>query len=124
MKLRFFNNSIRFRVQQSEVEQFKNTGKIDAFVQLGFADSHGLHYSVQINNVAQPTILYEGNTILLLLPEVIAKQWSHSNDTGIYDIQTLDEGKTLKIILEKDFQCLDETNEDQSDMYPNPKALG
>jgi hypothetical protein len=25
-------------------------------------------------------------------------------------------------LIEKDFQCLDNTEEDQSDMYPNPLA--
>ena len=31
-----------------------------------------------------------------------------------------DESGTVSILLEKDFACLDNTDEDQSDNYPNP----
>jgi len=30
----------------------------------------------------------------------------------------------LHLLVEKDFVCLDEVNEDQSDNYPNPLAKG
>jgi hypothetical protein len=32
----------------------------------------------------------------------------------------LGNGQSLKLLLEKDFVCLDHTDEDQSDNYPNP----
>jgi hypothetical protein len=32
----------------------------------------------------------------------------------------MENGKELFLLLEKDFVCLDETIEDQSDNYPNP----
>lgn len=40
---------------------------------------------------------------------------------GFYHTQTLDDGQKLNLTLEKDFVCLDERSEDQSDNYPNPR---
>ena len=36
--------------------------------------------------------------------------------------EDLSNGDKFFLLLEKDFACLDNTHEDQSDKYPNPKA--
>ena len=38
--------------------------------------------------------------------------------------QVLDDGSTLKVLVEKDFACLTEREEDESDMFPHPEAQG
>ena len=46
-----------------------------------------------------------------------------SNKVGFSHIFVLNSGTKLKLLVEKDFVCMDETVEDQSDNYPNPKAI-
>ena len=41
---------------------------------------------------------------------------------GFQHKQALSNGKELFLLVEKDFVCLDNTFEDQSDNYPNPNA--
>ena len=41
---------------------------------------------------------------------------------GLENEMEIAPGKILYLLLEKDFKCLDNTTEDQSDNYPNPLA--
>ncbi len=49
--------------------------------------------------------------------------WATTNQVSIRGEQQLEDGSTLGILVEKDFQCLTEReDEDESDMFPNPQA--
>jgi hypothetical protein len=49
--------------------------------------------------------------------------WASTEQVSIQGEQMLDEGGTLKILVEKDFVCLTgRDDEDESDMYPHPEA--
>jgi hypothetical protein len=51
------------------------------------------------------------------------KTWAHSNQVGLQKDQFLSEEKSLKILIEKDLQCLTaRPDEDESDNYPHPDA--
>lgn len=124
MKLRFYQNSIRFRMQVSEVNEFAHSGLVSVFVQMGPKSEDHLAYSVQLSDVADPQVMYDDRGIKLLIPESIGRHWASSDEVGIYAEQKIGEEAVLKIILEKDFKCLDNTSEDQSNMFPNPKSSG
>jgi len=49
------------------------------------------------------------------MPEAMANEWITTDKVG-FEYQ--DEG--LFLLVEKDFKCLDNVAEDQSDNYPNP----
>lgn len=121
MKLRVYQDSIRLRVQMPEIEALKSDRQILASVNLGLKAEESIHYRVVLSDVPAPRIDVENNIISLLLPEEIGLHWANSNEVGIYASQEVADGKSLKIILEKDFKCLDDTFEDQSIMFPNPK---
>lgn len=42
---------------------------------------------------------------------------------GFNNKMPLDNGEHLFLLVEKDFVCLDNTFEDQSDNFPNPNAV-
>jgi len=65
---------------------------------------------------------FENNTIAMLVPEKEARAWASSTRIGFEGSVPLKDGQQLSLLLEKDFTCLDETGEDQSDNYPNPRA--
>ncbi|MFT5833421.1 MAG: hypothetical protein ACI97N_001048, partial [Cognaticolwellia sp.] len=46
-----------------------------------------------------------------------------NNQVGFKYEMPLENGEILSLLLEKDFVCLDERGEDESDNYPNPKAM-
>jgi hypothetical protein len=57
------------------------------------------------------------------VPEWQAQQWTDSDEVGFQHIQLLPDGTELFLLVEKDFVCLDNTFEDQSDNYANPNAV-
>jgi hypothetical protein len=58
------------------------------------------------------------------VPEREIINWPDNDKVSILFSQGLKNGKSLSLLLEKDFVCLDDTDEDQSDNYENPKAIG
>ena len=56
----------------------------------------------------------------MYLPEKDKLAWANSDRVGLQHTIVMENGKELFLLVEKDFVCLDETIEDQSDNYPNP----
>jgi hypothetical protein len=49
------------------------------------------------------------------MPELMAKNWATTEKVGFEETNG-----PLYLLVEKDFKCLDNVAEDQSDNYPNP----
>ncbi len=119
MKIRIKGNSIRFRLTQSEVKQLSETGSITETTEL-----MGNVFQYQVKLIPEANQLrasYTNHTILLMVPETDGKNWFHTNTVGFEHEMELPNGKKLHLLLEKDFTCLENRAEDQSDNYPNPK---
>ncbi len=56
----------------------------------------------------------------MFVPAELLKNWPDNNVVGFNTKMAVAEYTTLYLLLEKDFVCLDETAEDQSDNYENP----
>ena len=121
MKIRIRGNSIRFRLTKSEVEVLCEEG---IFEQRTEFNESIFVYAVKATALYQNMYAsFEKNTIFMHIPNVLLKGWNQNDKVGFYHDLLLENGETLKLTLEKDFVCMDETVEDQSDNYPNPKAL-
>ncbi|MDF0707627.1 DUF7009 family protein [Flagellimonas okinawensis] len=119
MKIRIKGNSIRFRLTQSEVKQLCETGSITETTQ--FCDNI-FHYQVKlIPSLKHLKASYSNNNILMMVPEDDGRNWHHEDTVGFEQEMELNDGKKLHLLLEKDFTCLENRVEDQSDNYPNPK---
>ena len=120
MKIRIKGNSVRFRLTRSEVDQFANEGYIEERTEFG---SNTLIYALQRSAEGDKLSAdFDNNKITLNMPSTMADVWTSTEKVG-YDAR-MDIGgtETLYLLLEKDFKCLDETVEDQSDNYENPLA--
>ena len=118
MKIRIKGNSIRYRLTKTEVETFCSEGYIAERTE--FKDqifNYELRSHDQISNL---DAIFKNDTITLYLPEQDKKDWATGDRVGFQNAISLGNGKELFLLLEKDFVCLDETIEDQSDNYPNP----
>ena len=124
MKLRIHGDSIRFRINQSEMAALAAGARLEDSVQFGPAPGEMLTYAVEISSeCSEVRASYSQGTIQVTLPANLASALVDTNQAGIEHLQPIAKGKVLKIILEKDFQCFHaRSGEKQSDNFPNPKA--
>lgn len=115
MKLRLHDNSLRLRLSQSEVARLHDTGKVEDVVV--FQPGKELFYAIETGSAKETTATFDGSKIRVILPEPVAKEWVESDQTGI-EAST----GTLRLVIEKDFQCLHRTPQPGEDAFPNPMA--
>jgi len=115
MKLRLHAGSLRLRLSQSEVAQLEESGRVEDSVE--FAPGSHLRYALESGASPSVTATFDHANIRVMLPEPVAKQWIESDQTGI-EVLT----GTLKLLIEKDFQCLHRKPEPGEDSFPNPLA--
>lgn len=114
MKIRIKGNSLRYRLTRSEVELFAVEGYIEQEINFGAAQ---LTYSLQKTTTGGLKAVFENNNITLYIPDAMADEWVNTERVGFEN----NDGN-LYLLIEKDFKCLDNVAEDQSDNYPNPLA--
>lgn len=117
MKIRISGNSIRLRLSQSEVESFKETGKWAEI--LHFPNGSALVY--RLREGTDTLVSYAQDVLTVVLCEEEVEIWVNSDQVGVRAELDLPNGDKLSILVEKDFKCLTNGVEDQSDMFPNPK---
>ncbi len=121
MKIRIRGNFVRYRLTQSEVLQLKNDGLVKEETCFGLGADQVLTYVLESDPIVQHlSASFSNNTIRMALPLKEANNWYDSNQVGYEHEMEVMPGVLLKLLLEKDFACLDDTDEDQSDNYPNP----
>ncbi|NKI25954.1 hypothetical protein HCG49_05210 [Arenibacter sp. 6A1] len=120
MKIRIQGNSIRYRLTRSEVQKLGQSGYIEQRTEF-----NGKSFIYVVRTKPDITTLlaeFKHDTITLFLPASEQNLWPQSERIGYEHKMVLNNGNTLSLLLEKDFVCLDERIEDQSDNYPNPAA--
>jgi len=115
MKIRIKGDSVRYRLTKPEVERFANEGIIKEETHFG---NRVLTYVLQRTDDNMITAEYNGDTIAIFLPADMAKEWIETERVGFENTSG-----QLSLYIEKDFKCLDNVAEDQSDNYPNPLAV-
>jgi Family of unknown function (DUF7009) len=120
MKIRIKGNSIRYRLTQTEVTTFCRTGYFSDRTEF----QNGIFkYELRAKEgIDKLEAEYKKDTITLYLPVKDKDIWGNSEQVGFQNIIGNGHGQELFLLVEKDFVCLDDTAEDQSDNYPNPLA--
>lgn len=121
MKIRILGNSVRFRLTRTEVNTLCTKGYIENKTKF---NTDVFTYAIRL--VADSKKLdaqFRDNTITLNLPQSLGSNWHLTERVGFSETIDIEDNGGLSLLLEKDFTCLDERQEDQSDNYPNPKAL-
>jgi hypothetical protein len=119
MKIRIKGNSIRIRLTRSEVDHFGKDGLIEEHTQFGPSQ---LAYVLKQKPQETMSASFENNTVTVIMPSKWAEEWINTERVGYEYTMPLPNGEELYLLVEKDFVCLDNTTEDQSDNYPNPLA--
>ena len=118
MKIRIRGNSVRFRLTKTEVETFSRTGFYAQETEFHTKTfNYALRATDKVNDLQAEFV---EDTITMFLPEKDCSQWFENDIVGFENTIKLNDDKELFLLLEKDFACLDNSLEDQSDNYPNP----
>jgi len=119
MKIRIKGNSLRLRLTKTDVAIFNEKGKYQEEIVFGTKKlSYILKAKSKIKALEADFIK---DTITVYFPEEQKQKWALGNRVGYSNTVSLPNKTELSILVEKDFTCLDNTIEDQSDNYPNPK---
>lgn len=122
MKLRIRKNTLRFRLGRSEVDTFDRKGTIGDVVNFG-PTAPAFGYSLEKTSEIGFSASFADGRIVVLVPASQAEDWANSAEVSLAGTCLPDEQTELKILIEKDFVCLNAHNdEDQSDRYPHPKG--
>ena len=118
MKLRIKSNSIRIRLTKTEVSTLAETGYLEE--QTLFPNSQFIYALQAVDDAPELFATLVNNKLTMFVPKSFTKDWPQNNVVGIDTNMPLTDNESLYLLLEKDFVCIDETTEDQSDNYENP----
>jgi len=121
MKVRIKGNFVRYRLSKIDVELLSSCGVVEE--KTCFKNNQLFSYSLrskeEIKNLDAD---FNNGHLTIYIPAEDAKNWVNNKKVGYRNTINIDIKNILVLLIEKDFQCLDETEEDQSDNYPNPIA--
>ena len=112
MKIRIKGNSVRYRLSKTDVARFATEGYVSETVDFGGSQ---LMYALQKGPYQSLAAEYTDNRITIYMPHHQANEWATTNLVGFEHT-----AGPLYLLVEKDFQCLDNVTQEQSDNYPNP----
>lgn len=115
MKIRIKGNSLRYRLTKSDVNRFAEEGYLQEVTNFG---TQSLIYALRRSTVDDLEVAFRDNKITLYMPGKMAYDWATGDIVG-FECNKDD----FYLLIEKDFKCLDNVAEDQSDNYPNPLAV-
>lgn len=116
MKIRIRGNSIRYRLDKKDIQALQEQQKVEEATTIGAA---ALHFCIKAKT-SGPAIKLEQTGIHLSIPADQIKQWIETEQVGISLELPNADGSVLNILIEKDFKCLTERDEDESLAFENP----
>ena len=123
MKLRIRGNSLRLRLKRGEVESLAAGNKL--IEETEFPGSV-FSYSLELSDNEDMVASFSNGRIEISMPREIIPEWADTDLVTLYTEQELSADRKLKILVEKDFTCLEPGHhrncEDDDDTYPHPSA--
>jgi len=121
MKIRLRENSIRLRLLQSEVEQFRKNKIVSEKIRFG--QFQVLTCTLKISSDApEISAFFKDGEITVEMPPGAWRNWTETNLVRLENEQPTGENSMLKITIEKDFVCLERPlDADNADAFPHPK---
>jgi hypothetical protein len=115
-------NSIRFRLTKTDIANIGSKGFIEEKTE--FLNGMSFYYCLKKKEgIGNLVASFSGNKISIFVPENMSNEWTTTDLIRLENKMDIGEGKTLLLLIEKDFVCLDKTLEDQSDNYTNPNVI-
>jgi hypothetical protein len=122
MKVRILGNSIRFRLRQKEVSQFQEKGNFKEIISFGPGNTNQLSFVLKQGSCTALDISFRSNTVTIEVPGSVCNKWTNTGLVGFEGTIDTAAGQTIKILVEKDFKCLDGSDAENEDAYQNPNV--
>jgi hypothetical protein len=121
MKLRIKGNSLRLRVSRSEIERLMAGGYLEETIRFAPDPEAKLTYALEsAADVSTATVRYRRQRIIVIVDRNKLQSWNEPDQVGIYTSVQVGSGEMLELIVEKDFACLDGSDEENEDTFANP----
>ena len=121
MKLRVKGNSLRLRVSPSELARLLEAGSIEETIRFASQEEAKLTYALEHAATEEAiSVRYRPREVTIVLSTQRARIWAEGEDVGVCGTVRVGSDE-LELIVEKDFACLDGTDEDNKDTFANPK---
>jgi hypothetical protein len=122
VKLRLLDDSIRLRLSRTDVTRADEAGVVEGRTR--FPDGSAFVFALESQPSGKAAAAFAGGRVVVRLPAAEISRWA--GDDTVVSLETdvdLPDGGRLKLLVEKDFQCLTaRPEEDQSDLFFNPEA--
>lgn len=112
MKIRIKGNSVRFRLTKSDIAALGNGSAIKEQTEF-LTKTFG--YQIRPSTSDAISADFDGDNLVLQMPKVMINELVNTDKVGFSGISG-----AVNLLIEKDFTCLDNVEEDQSDNFPNP----
>lgn len=122
MKLRLKGNSIRVRLDRRDIERLIGEGRVDDAVRFG--PKLAFSYAVELGSAPRerPIASYGDGRLTIQIDPADAEAWLASDRIRFDHVQPV-EGGVVRVLLEKDFACIDRPPGEEADdayAFPNP----
>lgn len=123
MKVRLRGQSIRFRLSRGEVADLAAGRAVVNRTTL--TPDHSLAFALQPDRTATTVkSVLDGGLLTFALPTRQVAELAGTEAVGFSTHLIINDGVSLRVLIEKDFQCLDHpAGEPQDDAYPNPSVV-
>jgi hypothetical protein len=110
-------------VSRSELARFLAGDRIEETIHFNRSTEARLTYALEsTSSVPRVGVRYVPHEITVLLPEALMRAWSDASQVGVYASIDISNAETLEVSIEKDFACLDGSEEENLDTFANPQA--
>jgi hypothetical protein len=125
MKLRLKGNSIRVRLDRRDIERLIDKGRVADAVRFGPGLAFSYAVEAGLAPRGRPTAHFAVGCLTIRIDPDDADEWLAGDRVG-FDHQQPVDGGVIRVLLEKDFACIDRPAGDEADdayAFPNPSAV-
>lgn len=122
MKVRISGNKIRFRLKEPEVNEFRQKCIVSEVLAFGEKEIDQLKFTLAQTDAQEVSVQFKSNETTIFIPKIQSEEWTSTGLVGFDAVLETSTGKTISILVEKDFMCMDGREEDNVGSYPNPLA--
>ncbi|BDI28081.1 hypothetical protein CCAX7_001320 [Capsulimonas corticalis] len=124
MKLRIRGNSVRLRLDRREIAALGLGDTVEERTEFGPSPEHTLRCTVVAREQDTPlAAAFTQNQIAIFIRQEDAATLVNTETVGVEAAQEIGDGRSLRLLLEKDFACLqDRVGEDDTHSFDNPSA--
>lgn len=123
MKLRIKGNSLRLRLSRSELDRLMAGERIEETIRFAPEPEAKLTYALEsASGASTARAYYSQQRVAVVISQSDLQAWSQTDQVGIYASMSVGSNEQLELSIEKDFACLDGSDEENKDTFANPQS--